>query len=115
MAIKVKAGNGEIVARPFWDSTPAFASKNYETLRTRLAKDGYLFLHGVLPSEDVSKVRCHSKYEVQSLLLLTSLNSSFFMVSGSGSLNRLKKRSPMSDIQVSTASSAAGPHSNFNI
>lgn len=55
MAFQVRAGNGTVLARTFWDSTAAYNSNDFDALRTRLSKDGYLFLRGVLPAEDVSK------------------------------------------------------------
>jgi len=55
MTFEVRAGKGVVVARQFYDSTAMYTSRDYQTLRTRLCQDGYVFLRGVLPPEDVKK------------------------------------------------------------
>jgi len=100
MAIKVKAGNGVVAARPFWDSTPAFVSEDYETLRIRLTKDGYLFLRGVLPSEDVNEVRCRAEHAQLPLMILKSTEISLILTSEI--VHRLKKQPLMIGFQVCT-------------
>ena len=39
------------------DSTPLFLSGDFESLRYKLATDGYLFIRGVIPKNEVAKAR----------------------------------------------------------
>lgn len=54
--IRVPAGSGEVLASAFTDSTEAVLTCQTERLRSRFAQDGYLFLRGLIPQQEVLQV-----------------------------------------------------------
>lgn len=53
----VKAGTGTVSARPLRDSSELLRQGEYPALRSRLDQDGYVYLRGLIPRQNVVQVQ----------------------------------------------------------